>query len=590
MRTIVKRVLAASLAMGCCTALTACSSGTFGLPTKGLVQTLAPLEQEDRRVYINPQGPDRDAQPEDIVNGFYDAMPAGVQSDGFKVAREYLTSAAAAGWNGDASAVVYDGVPDISRRTNTMDSVQSSDKSMVVEVDLQVVGRLDSHGLYMAADGGRTEQLLYELTNRDGQWRISSLEDGVAVSAADFEQVFRQVSVYQVDNAGKRLVPDVRWLSWRNWRTQAVKEVLGDASGWLKGTVQDPNPGNVKMTVDAVPVNGNRAQVSLDDKLGELGEADRALLVRRIRLTLGDGSAGYQFEVSGGGVDYSNADDAVGLDADLQPNMGVYTLTGGHVVSLSSSSPLRIGEVEGYEQAEDFAFSSSGGAILRKDGAVTCLGPDGASCGQMFSGTRMRAIGAGLDGEIWCVGEEGRTLHVFRAGKETTLEVPWLGAGEHIVSLAVSPEGARLALALGSGQDGDSQGDGSDGEGASASVALTGIARDAAGQPTALGAESATVSVTRRVAMLTFYNELNLVYATDADSNDIQKAFRQMVPGPASTQRLPDQPVVSMAAGQISQARRLAVLDDLGNVRSVSGSLDGSWNIADIQVAALGRQ
>ena len=38
-------------------------------------------------------------------------MPAGVQSDGYRVAREFLTGSASAGWNGDSSALVYSGTP-----------------------------------------------------------------------------------------------------------------------------------------------------------------------------------------------------------------------------------------------------------------------------------------------------------------------------------------------------------------------------------------------------------------------------------------------------------------------------------------------
>ena len=92
--------------------------------------------------------------------------------------------------------------------------------------------------------------------------------------------------------------------------------------------------------------------------------------------------------------------------------------------------------------------------------------------------------------------------------------------------------------------------------------------------------------------MLTFYNDLNLVYATTPPegNSEQQEAWRQMAPGPANAQRLPNGTITSMASGQISLSRRLAIVDDLGIVRSVSGSLDGSWTIADSQVTAPGAQ
>ncbi|KAA8819960.1 hypothetical protein CSQ85_03020 [Bifidobacterium rousetti] len=160
----------------------------------------------------------------------------------------------------------------------------------------------------------------------------------------------------------------------------------------------------------------------------------------------------------------------------------------------------------------------------------------------------------------------------------------------------MSPEGARLAVATDGG------------------VRLAGVSRDGDQTPSDLSSQSAKVSGQGDVTMVTFYNDLNLVYATSAsqsassDSSDgatqergagresttdgqgTQKAFRQIAPGPATSQRLPDTTVVALASGQIALYRRLAVLDDLGIVRSVSGSLDGSWSIADSQVTALGAQ
>ncbi|NMM92823.1 hypothetical protein [Bifidobacterium oedipodis] len=613
----IKRFVAATMVCSCCLTLAACGYGPLGLPTKGMVQTLAPVEQQTQRVYTNPEGPDDNAPPEDIVSGFYDAMPAGVQSDGYEVAREYLTKAAAADWNGDISALVYDGTPDIRRRVNAMGSAHSDDRSMVVEVDLKVVGKLDSHGLYTAYEGAQVTSLTYMLAKESNQWRISALDNGVVVSKADFEQVFRQVSVYQVDHSGTCAIPDVRWLSWRNWRTQAVKEVLADASDWLSGVVRDPNPGDVRLAVNSVPVDGSTAEVNLDGAFAELDEGERARLVRRIRMTLGDGSTEYQIKVLGAGVDYSDADSELTLGTESLPSNGVYTLTGGYVVSLSSSSPLRVGEVPGYEHAKGFVFSATGGAVLRENHVVDCLDADGKSCNQLFSGEHMNAISEGIDGEIWGIGADGRTLHVSRNGKEAVLNVSWLDPGTRIVSLAVSPEGARLALAVETDQEtsdqNNAQKSGDDANTdkantdkanttdqtndettenahASASVMMTGVARDSDGLPTALGGDAVTVSAQRHVTMLTFYNELSLVYVTKAGQDVVQEGFRQITPGPANTQRLPDADVVSIAAGQIAQVRRLAALDDSGTVRSVSGTLDGSWSIADSQVVALGEQ
>lgn len=566
---------AAMMAVTCTLALAGCSS-PLALPIHGDVQTFAPEEQQARRVYTNPQGPDDDAQPESIVKGFYDAMPAGVQSDGYRVARQFLASSIVSKWNGDGSAIVYNGMPDFRRRANTLTSPQGSENSLIVEVDVQAIGVLDAHGVYRPLHESQSRKIDYTLVKDKGQWRISSLDNGVVISVTDFDQVFRQVSIYQVSSSGEQMVPDVRWLSWRNWRTQAVREVLRNPSEWLGDAVRNQDLSAVSLAVDMVPVKNNVVEVSLTNGVNALDDEDRALLVHRLRLTLGDGSSEYALKVTGDGVDYSDADSNVKLSSS-QPAVGVFTLTGGHIVSLSSSSPLRVGDAPDYDDAKGLAFSVNGGAVLRANGVVECLAADGKACGVMFGGTRIRSITSGMDGEVWAVGADGRTLYVLRGGKTLRFEVPWLDDAGKVTSVNVSPEGSRLALAI----DG----------GAFGGVAVTGIIRGQDNLATGLSGAASLVSLTQHVSMLTFYNDLNLVYATAvSDDDESQSAYRQIAPGPAVTQRLPEGAIVSMASGQISLYRRLAVLDSAGAVRSVSGSLDGSWSLADSQVTALGSQ
>ena len=151
MRRVTRTIAAAGAAIVCCVTMTACSS-PFGLPISGSVQTLAPVEQQTQRVYTNPQGPADDAQPETIVKGFYDAMPAGVQSDGYRVAREFLTGSASAGWNGDSSALVYSGTPDFRRRANTMSTPQGAESSLIVEERVAIARALVNNPAVILAD------------------------------------------------------------------------------------------------------------------------------------------------------------------------------------------------------------------------------------------------------------------------------------------------------------------------------------------------------------------------------------------------------------------------------------------------------
>lgn len=580
------RAIAALAVAVALTAASAACSSPMGLPMSGSVQTLAPVEQQTRRVYTAPQGPTDGDNPERIVEGFFDAMPSGVQSDAFRVAHQFLTERAASSWDGDASAVIYDGTPTYVRKANGVSGAVESAGGVIVEAEFDVVGTLDDHGLFTPAEPGEHDVMRFTLTKTDGEWRIAALADGVAVSSSDFDQVFRQVSVYRIDKAGRHLVPDVRWLGWRNWRAQAVREALRDGASWLSGAVRELNPeGRVSLDVDVVPLEDNVAQVQLNAEFLRLEEETQALLVHAIRLTLADGVSDAQVRVAAAGEDCSGLDQNVKLDTQ-QPSVDIHTLTGGRIVSLGSSSPLRVGDTgNAYEGALGFAFGADGGAVLRADGRVDCVKADASSCGALFVDERMKAVSAGLDGEIWAVGADGRSLHVSRGGSERVMEPAWLD-GATVTAVALSPEGARMAVATDRG------------------VYVSGVERDDSLMPQNLSETVAKVSGLSDVTMLTFYNELNLVYVTSGDGCDGasdgsetsgscssgQEGYRQIAPGPPESQRLPETTVTALASGQIALYRRLAVLDDLGIVRSVSGSLDGSWSMADSQVTALGAQ
>lgn len=129
-----------------------------------------------------------------------------------------------------------------------------------------------------------------------------------------------------------------------------------------------------------------------------------------------------------------------------------------------------------------------------------------------------------------------------------------------------------MAMAVGGGSD----------EG----VLIAGIVRDGTGMAERLCETWHRVSSRSDVSMLTFYNDITLVYATDGASAR-QQAFRQLTPGPETAQSLPDSTVTSIATGDVSRYHRLAVFDDLGIVRTASGSLEGAWTIVYSQAEAM---
>ncbi|MDF7663689.1 LpqB family beta-propeller domain-containing protein [Bifidobacterium sp. ESL0763] len=551
-------------------------SNPMGFPESGAVQRLPAAEPRSKRVFTNPRGPKDGDQPEQIVKGFLDAMPAGVQSDGFHVARSFLTGTAARGWDGDSTFLIALSAPKLVRSVLPQDGGEdSSSTACDVQADVRLKGQLDAGGQYTAAESGTVRSLTFSLRRSKGRWRIDRAPDVVVVLDADVDQVFRQVTLYRADAASRVLIPDVRWLAWRDWRVLAVRELLAGAPKWLGEAARNANTHAARLAVNAIPIVNDKVQIRLGDAFEQLPDADKAMLVREIRLTLGDGDADYDMEVTASSRhDYSHADAGLSI-ATAPASPPVYSLSAGNIVSLDSSAPLRVGVVRDSATARGFVFGPNGGALLAADSTAECLRSNGSACGPMFAGARLRQIAGGARNEVWALGEDGHTLMVQDGGSVQTLAIPWLGSAG-VAGIAVSPDGSRLALAVQSGP--------------LTGVVMTGIVRNQAGAPQRLGGVAARVSARYGVTMLTFYNDTTLVYVVPGSSGVAAQAFRQIGPGPEQVQRLPGEEVRAITNGRINDAPRLAAINSHGVVHSDSGALDGSWSIVDMQSTVVSQR
>lgn len=567
-------MMSAMLICGLLSLLAGCSN-TLGLPESGAVQIMQPAEQSTRRIFTNPAGPAKDARPEAIVSGFFDAMPAGVQNDGFETARQFLTGSASNWWNSEKNTLVYSNVPQIVRKASSIGST-TAPNGITVSVRLQIQGELDSHGVYTAVSGN-LETYDFILSKEEGQWRIKKLPVGVMISIDDFDQVYRQVALYQLDASRKDLVPDVRWLCWRDWRARTVEELLAGSAQWLRDAVANTNTERVSLLSNGVTVRDSTIRIRLSSAMNRMTNAERSVLVRQLRLSLGDGNVETDIDVESDDQDYSQADEGLSLTVSVAMEP-MYTLSAGNIVSLKSSNAVRVAQT-GLNDTERFVFSSEGGAVLDHDGRVRRLGTDGTLQDSLFSRHAMRALCKGKGKEIWAVdGATGRIL-IDDGGKERTLAVPGLADGQHVGMVSVSPEGDRLAFSL----ESDSR--------VQSGVGIIGIRRGSDDSVESLARSFLRISAQSEVAMMTFYNDVTLIYATKYDSNvHTQTARRQLVPGPETNQEFPDGGAVAMAAGEVDMYRRLTILDHLGAVKTIDGSLEGSWSIVDSQVTALSAQ
>lgn len=579
-----RRAAASVLALVMLAGAGGCTS-PFALPTSGEVHGLTKSGKRTQRVFTSPHGPEDGAQPDSIVRGFLAALPAGPQSDGFAVAREFLTDMTANSWNPSRRTIIYDSDPIVERKAQSMAGAQTEASSQsLVTVSLNAIGQLDDKGVYTASMSSGMQQLDFRLVQVDGQWRIYDLPSGIAILQSDFDMVFKQVTLYQPDLRGASFIPDVRWFGWRNWRTEAVKQLLADPPQWLADIVGHPAGNAVSLSTGAVSVVDTMPSVTLSAEVMRLGTAERATLVRQLRLTLGEGKPDAPLEVlSASGNDLSDADNGVAIGIDTGTH-GTYVVSSDAVIAIELPNLLRVGVLERGDDMTDFAFAPWGGAVARADGEVDCLTEDVSECGRLFTGTRTGTLAIGADHEIWASTTDA--LMVWNQSSETLrqLDATWL-KGRQVIDMEIAPEGGRVVLAVRDGTDNE--------------IMMAGVRRGSDGMPVALSESPVVIAHGSGYGEtkdgtgqgFVFFDPTTLVVMITADDDgSVSSTARSMATsGPMGEQNSPEY-LSALAGGRVGATNGLFALDTLGVLRSMTGSLTTSWRLAASQVEiAYGR-
>ncbi|MCT2084657.1 LpqB family beta-propeller domain-containing protein [Microbacterium enclense] len=228
-------------------------SACTGLPTTGYVNPgRGPEGDETQQFAFVPDGPQDDASPAEIVEGFLRAGSG--PADDWATAKLFL----APGTQWDPRArVTIDRLVD--RRATAVPDGSS------VSVQLSTVAGVDANGAYSPAVTGAIESLSFALSRVDDQWRITSAPDGVVLYEEVFPTVYQAASVAYFDPTFSFIVPDVRWFP-RPLVASRVTTALvdGQPSSWLAGAVRNAFPDELSLVGRSVTLSSTGvAQVQL---------------------------------------------------------------------------------------------------------------------------------------------------------------------------------------------------------------------------------------------------------------------------------------------------------------------------------------
>jgi hypothetical protein len=512
-----KRIVALALACG---ALVACA----GIPTSG------PVREGDSEVAQQQpfapllQGPTPDASPRAIVQGFLAASSGGSVS-GFDVAREFLTDEAAMTWNPLAHVTIFD-----SRQVEQL----YDDATGTHTYRVPVAAVVDADGVMIEASSDVQADVSFTVTRDEfGQNRISTLADGIVMSAADFGRFFRPLKLYFASADAQIAIPEVRWFANNDQVATAVaRELVAGPSPWLADAVVTGFPPGAALDIDAVVVDEGTALVSL--ATGSSGTSDqRALAQAQLDLTLRQLISVQSVTVTVGGVPLAGDQTATLGHADLPPDTAA--VIAGDRLGLFDGSDVLVTSIEagllpprawGLALAYDStttAFVVDGdvavSTVLAQTPALELYDPSAPVPADapllefetVLDGDDLIAPSFDRHGWVWSTERTsgGSIVAALPGGDQLTFDAPWL-AGRSVQAIAVSRDGTRLAVL-------------SRATGTVQSLDVAAITREPSGAPLSIGQPLAMVPSLEPALDLTWSDATGLVTLFE-DSGNLEES------------------------------------------------------------------
>ncbi|WP_406865330.1 LpqB family beta-propeller domain-containing protein [Streptomyces sp. HUAS MG47] len=460
------------------------------MPDRGDVRQVRASNPGDSQVRVYAVQPREGAAPDEIVDGFLEAMTS--DDAGFATARKYLTEEAALTWKPEERITVLSTAPD---RKQSDQPEDRDARELTYPISGTQIATVDARHAYQPmspADFSRSIHLV-QVDAEDGkgngkEWRIDRLPPGLVLSESDFQRNYRSINKYYFASGEDWVVADPVYI--RNRQdpvtrmdpvAQTVKALLEGPTNWLKPVVDSrfPTGTALKKGVTTLATDDQSTlKVPLNDKAEHVGREQCRRMAAQLLFTLADLQSVRIEQVE---LQRSNGSQlCVGSKAQAEEFAPVResgraenaffvdghgTLmmlpTGGKEVGSPSATlgpfgkglaPLRSVAVSRDESRA--AGVSHDGRQLRVASIISDHEPKPAKVISSAVRPQDRLSAPSWDGrgDLWVADRNPLKPQLLMVpdgeGTAVPVRTPWLGSGTRVEALRVSADGVRVALLL----------------------------------------------------------------------------------------------------------------------------------------------
>ncbi|MFF7386850.1 LpqB family beta-propeller domain-containing protein [Streptomyces scabiei] len=453
-------------------------AGCASMPDSGDMRDVESTPRQDAKVRVFALPPAPDAEPQEIVQGFLEALTS--DDVNYETARKYLTGDALKTWDPARSTTVLDEAPTAFTRV-TGERPEADEYGF--ELSGKNVARVDGQHAYTPTSGQYRKLVHLTRVKGTGQWRIDELPQGVVLGRSDFVRNYESINKYYFTSAAQSGEPGtvadpVYVRSQVDPVTQVVRDLLEGPTSWLNPVARTSFPSGtalLKGTKALTPDDQNRLVVPLNKKADRVSASRCREMAAQLLFTLQDymptgvdevelqGSKGALLcalgENDAGTVASHGVDGGAGYEYLIDGDHKLVRLSDRDPVTTPSPVPGALGEGEKQLRSAAVSRGEDRAAGVSADGSelyVTHMTAEGTlgdpvlRSGGATAKDRLTTPSWDGRGDLWVADRdpEKPRLLVLADGMGEPLEVRTPNLDGRIEAVRVAADGVRIALIL----------------------------------------------------------------------------------------------------------------------------------------------